>query len=114
MRTAEISSQDTFIDQGGDVGMSTEPIDFTEEQGEAEEVKDIAVEKKRRTGGPQRVVIDEEVSSPLWSAILGITLAVSICGALVSLSASRGYSNGITNWFSQKFGPTRTTTPGPQ
>src|SRR5262245_27647516 len=31
MKTSEISSQDTFIDQGGDVGMSTEPIDFTED-----------------------------------------------------------------------------------
>lgn len=111
MRTAEISSQDTFIDQGGDVGMSTEPIDFTEEQGEAEEVKDIAAEKKVKRTSTQRVVIDEEVSSPLWSAILGLTLAIGLCGALVSLSASRGYSNKVTEWFSQKFGPTRTTAP---
>src|SRR5262245_22888070 len=87
MRTAEISSQDTFIDQGGDVGMSTEPIDFTEEQGEAEEVKDIAAEKKKAARkAPQRVVIEEEVSSPLWSAILGLTFAIGICGALVALS----------------------------
>jgi excisionase family DNA binding protein len=111
MRTAEISSQDTFIDQGGDVGMSTEPIDFTEEQGEAEEVKDIAAEKTKRRPSAQRVVIDEEVSSPVWSALLGLTLAIGLCGALVALSASRGYSNNITQWFSQKFGPAKTATP---
>jgi excisionase family DNA binding protein len=109
MRTAEISSQDTFIDQGGDVGMSTEPIDFTEEQGEAEEVKDIAAEKKKAAArkAPQRVVIEEEVSSPLWSAVLGLTFAIGVCGALVALSASRGYSNNLTSWFSKQFGPDR-------
>lgn len=113
MRTAEISSQDTFIDQGGDVGMSTEPIDFTEEQGEAEEVKDIGAEKKKPAGRkpPQRVVIEDEVSSPVWSAILGLTFAIGVCGVLVALSASRGYSNGITNWFSKQFGPEKTVAP---
>jgi excisionase family DNA binding protein len=115
MRTAEISSQDTFIDQGGDVGMSTEPIDFTEEQGEAEEVKDIAAEKKK-TGArkaPTRVVIEDEVSSPVWSAILGLTFAIGVCGVLVALSASRGYSNGITNWFSKQFGPDKAASAAP-
>jgi excisionase family DNA binding protein len=113
MRTAEISSQDTFIDQGGDVGMSTEPIDFTEEQGEAEEVKDIGAEKKKPAGrkAPQRVVIEDEVSSPVWSAILGLTFALGVCGVLVALSASRGYSNGITNWFSKQFGPEKAAAP---
>ena len=112
MRTAEISSQDTFIDQGGDVGMSTEPIDFTEEQGEAEEVKDIAAGKAGGAKRPmQRVVLDEEVSSPLWSAILGLTLAIGVCGTLVTLSASHGYSNSITNWFSKQFGPAKTAGP---
>lgn len=104
MRTAEISSQDTFIDQGGDVGMSTEPIDFTEEKGEAEEVKDIGAEKKSSVKRqPQRVVLDEEVASPLWSALLGLTWAVCVCGVLVAVSASRGYSSGITKWFSTTF-----------
>ena len=103
MRTAEISSQDTFIDQGGDVGMSTEPIDFTEEKVEAEEVKDIGVERRTIKKTTQRVVIDEEVTSPIWSAILGLTWAISVCGVLVALAASRGYPTGITKSLSNFF-----------
>ena len=53
MRTAEISSQDTFIDQADDIGMSTEPIDFTEEEGDAEEIEDMGVDRVRR-GPPQQ------------------------------------------------------------
>ena len=54
MRTAEISSQDTFIDKGGDqVGMSTEPIDFTEEVAgeEPEEISSEAAAKTRPAAG---------------------------------------------------------------
>lgn len=115
MRTAEISSQDTFIDQAGDVGMSTEPIDFTEDAGKAEEVEDIGVEKKKSASrpAPKRVVIEDEVRSPLWSALLGLTFAIGVCGALVAISASRGYSNGITKFFSEKFGPQTGGTASP-
>lgn len=116
MRTAEISSQDTFIDQAGDVGMSTEPIDFTEDAGKAEEVEDIGAETKKKAAAsrpaPKRVVIEEEVRSPLWSAVLGLTFAIGVCGALVAISASRGYSNGITKFFSEKFGPKSGATSG--
>ena len=52
MRTAEISSQDTFIDSG-DVGMSTEPIDFTEDADldDIEEVSDMAAGGGAVAGG---------------------------------------------------------------
>jgi excisionase family DNA binding protein len=116
MRTAEISSQDTFIDQG-DVGMSTEPIDFTEDDDldEVEEVEDIGASSTRRGRGgpaPRRIAIEEPRTSPLVYAVLFLTLAVSIAGALVSLSIGEGRSNKITNWFSQQFGP-QSKEPGP-
>ncbi len=47
--SVDVSSQDTYIDQG-DIGMSTEPIDFTDEDelgDEAEEIEDIGVDKSR-------------------------------------------------------------------
>jgi excisionase family DNA binding protein len=108
MRTAEISSQDTFIDKAGDVGMSTEPIDFTEDAGEAEEVEDIGATKKAASSGrrgppAQTVVVNEEPASPLWSLILGLTFFIGIAAALVSLSASRGYSNNVSKKLSEMF-----------
>jgi excisionase family DNA binding protein len=112
MRTAEISSQDTFIDQG-DVGMSTEPIDFTEEGGEAEAVEDIGAEKpkaKAAKGRPQqkRVVVEEEPAfNPAWSFVLGLTLLIAVAAALCTLSVFRGPPvGGIPKWFAEKFGPT--------
>ena len=45
MATAEISSQDTFVDEGGEpVGMSTEPLDFSNEDFEDEEIEDMTEE----------------------------------------------------------------------
>jgi hypothetical protein len=46
MATAEISSQDTFVDEGGEpVGMSTEPLDFSEE-GFDDEIEDMTEESE--------------------------------------------------------------------
>jgi len=106
MRTAEISSQDTFIDKAGDVGMSTEPIDFTEDAGDADEVEDIGAEKKRvvqRTRVAQTVIVSDEPASPLWSLILGVTFIVGIASVLVGLSASRGYKNGVSTKLADMF-----------
>ena len=88
--------------------MSTEPIDFTEDVGEAEEVEDIGATKKgsgggRRSAPPQTVVVNEEPSSPLWSLVLGLTFFIGIAAALVSLSASRGYSNNVSKKLSEMF-----------
>jgi excisionase family DNA binding protein len=113
MRTAEISSQDTFIDQG-DVGMSTEPIDFTEESGEeAEEIADMGVDKatKKTTTTTKRVVerrtvvVDEGRTHPGLIAALALSVIASICAGLVTMSIARGGSNEITSWFAQQFGP---------
>lgn len=111
MRTAEISSQDTFIDQG-DVGMSTEPIDFTDEGDldDVEEVADIgaAAAGRRQAARPQaqrRVAMEEPRTHPAMYVALFLGLAISIAGLLVTASIGTGHSNNATKWFSDNFGP---------
>ena len=102
LQTAEISSQDTFIDQG-DVGMSTEPIDFTEDDdlGEDEEIEDMGVERSRSRGAArsqprQRVVLDEPRTGALTYIALFLAGLLSIYAVLVTASISKGHSNGAT------------------
>jgi len=112
LKTAEISSQDTFIDQG-DVGMSTEPIDFTEDDGlgDDDEIEDMGVDRPRgggRRGAPpprQRVVVDEPRTGALTYIVLFLAAVVSICGVLVTISVSKGGSNKVSKWFAEQFGP---------
>ncbi len=112
LQTAEISSQDTFIDQG-DVGMSTEPIDFTDDEGlgDDEEIEDMGVDRPSRGGGRsrpaprQRVVIEEPRTGALTYIVLFLAAVVSISSVLVVSSVSRGGSNKVTKWFAEQFGP---------
>jgi len=102
MKTAEISSQDTFIDKGGDVGMSTEPIDFTEEVAgeEAEEISgDVSAKGPRARTAPPPVrkvttVTVEPKTSGFIVLLLVLGTLVSLYGALVAISVARGGSNG--------------------
>lgn len=114
MRTAEISSQDTFIDQGGgDVGMSTEPIDFTEEVGgdEPEQIGAEASAKKSRgaaapSSAPRKAApAPEPKTSAVMVALLFLAAIVSVCGALVATSVAKEQSNSVSKWFADKFGP---------
>ncbi len=111
LKTAEISSQDTFIDQG-DVGMSTEPIDFTEEDGlgDDEEIEDIGADRPSRRGAgrqrpQQRVVIEEARTPALMYICLFLTAIIGVSGVLVTTSVSKGGSNKVTKWFAEQFGP---------
>jgi excisionase family DNA binding protein len=111
MKTAEISSQDTFIDKGGDVGMSTEPIDFTEEVAgeEAEEIgTEVAADKKRvRAPAPARkpqAVVVEGRTHPLLVLVLVLGSLVSIASAMVLISVAKkqpneGISQSAMNMF---------------
>ena len=119
MRTAEISSQDTYIDQG-DVGMSTEPIDFTEDEGEeVEEIEDMGVDRPSRRGGrraagagaaaapPRRPAPAqiEDAQTPLWiTLLLALGLVVSVFGALVATNISKARSGSMTDWFIENMG----------
>ena len=100
MRTAEISSQDTFIDQG-DVGMSTEPIDFTEDADleDAEEVEDIGVDQRRqrqRQPVQQRVVVEEGHTNPLIVAVMFLGFLFGLYAFFVTSSIGEGNSNSVT------------------
>ena len=111
MKTAEISSQDTFIDQGGDVGMSTEPIDFTEEVAgeEAEEIGgDVSPSKKKaaKPGGaaaPQRRVVEEAHTGVGWVLLMVLGTVVSVCAMFTVWSVTRGGSNDISRKFADMF-----------
>jgi excisionase family DNA binding protein len=112
MRTAEISSQDTFIDTG-DVGMSTEPIEFTEEESveEVEEISDIGADRPVRrtqtTTVRRRVVAAEEPrTSPLLVAAMCLSVIVGIFAILLTLAISRGGpEGGLPKWFATTLGP---------
>jgi excisionase family DNA binding protein len=112
MKTAEISSQDTFIDQGGDVGMSTEPIDFTEDVG-GEEPEEISAEvsaKSRRAAGPapsrKPAPVVEAKTGVGWVLLLFLGTVASICAILVTLSVAKQEKNNVSGWFAEQFGPT--------
>lgn len=101
MKTAEISSQDTFIDKSGDVGMSTEPIDFTEEVA-GEEPEEISgdVSAKRKGGGaaagsrkPPPVAVEAH-TGPFMMMLLVLAAFVSVYAGLVVISVVKGGSNG--------------------
>jgi hypothetical protein len=98
MRTAEISSQDTFIDKGGDqVGMSTEPIDFTEEVpgDEPEQIGAEASAKRTKTTTvtttvrkPPLVAVEAH-THPLLVACLVLGTLASIWAMMVIVSISK-------------------------
>ncbi len=109
MKTAEISSQDTFIDKGGDVGMSTEPIDFTEDVGgdEPEEIGAEASAKKSSRGAPppvqRRAPVADGRTHPGIVAMLVLTAVVGVLAALITTSIAKEQSNDLSRWFAEKF-----------
>ncbi|MHC5010146.1 MAG: helix-turn-helix domain-containing protein [Planctomycetota bacterium] len=110
MRTAEISSQDTFIDQAEDIGMSTEPIDFTEEEGEeAEEIEDMGVDRARRgIAAPpprRRPPVEEAHTGALMILVLVLTFIIGIFGVLLVKDISEGPPlNSMSQWFADEIG----------
>ena len=110
MKTAEISSQDTFIDQG-DVGMSTEPIDFTDDADltEEDEVEDIGVgapsgRRGERRPQQRRVVIDEEPRTHAGLVLaMFLSAAVGVYALLVLMSVGEGHSNKTTEPVAKTF-----------
>jgi excisionase family DNA binding protein len=110
----DVSSQDTYIDQG-DIGMSTEPIDFTDEDelgDEAEAIEDMGVDKPGRRGGgrpapagrPRPVATEESKLNVIFVIVLAFAVIAGGWAALVNLSISRGHSNSITGKAVELFG----------
>jgi excisionase family DNA binding protein len=108
MRTAEISSQDTFIDKADDIGMSTEPIDFTEEEGEAEEIEDMGVGRGRPAAATQqrrRVVVEEARTSPLLVLALVVTMILGLFGIALTKDIAEGPPlTSLGKWFTKNLG----------
>lgn len=107
----EIVSQDTYIDQG-DVGMSTEPIDFTDDEGieDVDEIEDIGVDRPTRRSAaarPQRrpMVVEEAKTNVFLVLALAVCFIFCAWAVFTSLSISRGHSSGITKIVAEKFGP---------
>jgi excisionase family DNA binding protein len=107
MATAEITSQDTFVDEGGEpVGMSTEPLEFTDEPfdedvdlTEEAPVMDVAPTSRPRT---QRRAAAAYQPAPkggdvLFSVILIVTLLFMIYAGFVMYSTrSKGGVNNLS------------------
>jgi excisionase family DNA binding protein len=106
MATAEISSQDTFVDEGGaPVGMSTEPLEFSEEGFEeeleeaetGEEIGVGAAGPRSRPARPGRRYEQPTGAGDLgWSVLLILSIIVMLfAGFAVWSSAS---AKGINSW----------------
>jgi excisionase family DNA binding protein len=116
MATAEISSQDTFVDEG--VGMSTEPLDVDEES--TQEVEPSGKAKKGGKGKPQqqaaakprpaRAAAEEEKPTEVaWCAALAFAAIVLIGGVFVTWDVAKSdqsgaSSTGFSKWVGETFG----------
>lgn len=107
MATAEISSQDTFVDEGGEpVGMSTEPLDFSDEGFEEEEEEEVeaapvgvAPSRRPATRPSARATRYEEPKSSgvdvFMAILLGVSLIVMVFAGFTVYSASS--PNGVNS-----------------
>ena len=113
MATAEISSQDTFVDEN--VGMSTEPIQA--DPNDATDVVSPTAATSGRRGGavaaaPKRRVVEQEASSPWWfvgslclTSVVAILAMIVVLGARdlnVSGRSSSDTAKKIASWFGEK------------
>lgn len=118
MATAEISSQDTFVDEG--VGMSTEPLEVDEEA--TQEVAPAG--KKGGKGKPQqqaaakprpaaRAKVEEEQPTEIgWCVALAFAAIVLIGGMFVTWDVAKSdqvgaTSTGFSKWVGETFGGQR-------
>ncbi len=107
MATAEISSQDTFVDEGGEpVGMSTEPLDFSEE-GFDDEIEDMteevaavgsaaAVRRPARGSARSKYEAAPTGGDLGWCVLLVLSILVLACAGMATWSSVN--QKGINNW----------------
>jgi len=104
MATAEISSQDTFVDEGGDpVGMSTEPLDydgegFDEEPEEYEEdTTAVGARSSRARSSRSRYEEPAAAGDALWCVVLGLSLIIMLfVGFTIYSGASKNGMNSMS------------------
>jgi excisionase family DNA binding protein len=110
MATAEISSQDTFVDEN--VGMSTEPIKAGDVDDRTEAVAPAAAGKKGAVAAaparrPARVAV-EEPKDTMWAVVMTLSAVTMILAMFVVLGArdlnvpgrsSSDMAKKIADWF---------------
>jgi excisionase family DNA binding protein len=84
MQTAEISSQDTFVDEGSPVGMTTEPLP---DAGDSTQVVEETKTTTTRTTRPARraVVVEtnDEPKDTAWAILMTASSLVLVLGMIV-------------------------------
>jgi excisionase family DNA binding protein len=115
MATAEITSEDTFVDEEP-IGMSTEPLDFSADEVEEdiEEIEEIPMGGARRPAAGSRPAAraryaEAEVSeSIVWPIVLVLSGLLLLLGGFVVVSLIQGEPNDLTQglgrWFAENFG----------
>jgi excisionase family DNA binding protein len=85
MQTAEISSQDTFVDEGG-VGMTTEPLPA--DAGDSTQVVEEKTTTRTVRSAPQRraAVVVEEPKDTAWAILMSVTTVVMLLGMVVVMT----------------------------
>ena len=112
MQTAEISSQDTFVDEGG-VGMTTEPLPA--DVGDSTQVVEERTTTRTRTSTRTRAVVAdaEEPKDTVWGVVMTVTAIVMVLGmievlGLRDMNIGDGHAPEMARGLAQKF---RTPTP---
>jgi hypothetical protein len=109
MATAEISSQDTFVDEG--VGMSTEPLEVEEEpQGRKKGGKPAAAAGAAARPRPAARVEEEEKGVEVgWAVALSLSALILVGAVCVSLDVAKSdqttsTASGFSRWVGETFG----------
>jgi hypothetical protein len=110
MATAEISSQDTFVDEG--VGMSTEPLEVEEEA--TQEVGAASKKGARKAAGSSKPrasarAEEEEPTEVGWCVALAFSAVLLICGVFVAMDVAKSdgreaSATGFSKWVGETFG----------
>ena len=82
MQTAEISSQDTFVDEGG-VGMTTEPLPA--DAGDTTQMAEEQVAQPTRQRGTRARAVaaaPDEPKDTLWGVVMTVTAVVMLLGLI--------------------------------
>jgi excisionase family DNA binding protein len=111
MATAEISSQDTFVDEG--VGMSTEPLeveDATQEVGAAGRKGGRSSAAAAAPSAKPRRVVEEEAPTEIgWCLALALGALLMIGCVFVSYDVAKSdrttaSASGFSKWLGETFG----------
>ena len=109
MATAEISSQDTFVDEG--VGMSTEPLEVEEGGGAKKKGPKTVSTAAGAAARPRAARVEEEEKGIEvgWAVALTLSALVLVGAVCVSMDVAKSdqttaSSSGFSRWVGETFG----------